>query len=118
MTLSAINTFGGVMGDRASVLDFLSPFLPVGFYYKAFNSKRLFPFWERLIRAMTGLGQVDFLTPHIRTAKRYDFCDLLVVGAGVSGLSAALSAADLGADVVIVDENGKSGRSGSLSIRR
>ena len=116
MTLSAINTFGGVMGDRASVLDFLSPFLPVGFYYKAFNSKRLFPFWERLIRTMTGLGQVDFLTPHIRTAKRYDFCDLLVVGAGISGLSAALSAADLGADVVIVDENARAGGSGHYQL--
>ena len=116
MTLSAINTFGGVMGDRASVLDFLSPFLPVGFYYKAFNSKRLFPFWERLIRTMTGLGHVDFATPHIRTAKRYDFCDLLVVGAGVSGLSAALAAADLGADVVIVDENARAGGSGHYQL--
>ncbi len=116
MTLSAINTFGGVMGDRASAIELFSAFLPVGFYYKAFNSKRLFPFWERLIRTMTGLGQVDFSTPHIRTAKRYDFCDLLVVGAGVSGLSAALSAADLGADVVIVDENAKAGGSGHYQL--
>ena len=116
MTLSAINTFGGVMGDRASAIELFSPFLPVGFYYKAFNSKRLFPMWERLIRNLTGLGQVDFSTPHIRTAKRYDFCDLLVVGAGVSGLSAALSAADLGADVVIVDENAKAGGSGHYQL--
>ncbi len=116
MALSAINTFGGVMGDRASAIDFFSPFLPVGFYYKAFNNKRLFPMWERLIRNLTGLGQIDFSTPHIRTAKRYDFCDLLVVGAGVSGLSAALSAADLGADVVIVDENAKAGGSGHYQL--
>ncbi|PSB21891.1 FAD-dependent oxidoreductase [Phormidesmis priestleyi ULC007] len=116
MTLSAINTFGGVMGDRASAIEFFSPFLPVGFYYKAFNSKRLFPFWERLIRNMTGLGQVDFSTPHIRTAKRYDFCDLLVIGAGISGLSAALSAADLGADVVIVDESARAGGSGHYQL--
>ncbi len=116
MTLSAINTFGGVMSDRASVLDLLSPFLPVGFYYKAFKNKRLFPVWERLIRTMTGLGQVDFSTPHNRTAKRYDFCDLLIVGAGVSGLSAALSAADRGADVVVVDENARAGGSGHYQL--
>ncbi|PSB12619.1 aminomethyltransferase [filamentous cyanobacterium CCP2] len=113
LSLSAVNTFGGVMGDRAKVLDVFSPFLPVGFYYKAFHHKRLFPFWEHLIRQMTGLGQVDVTTPHLRTAKRYDFCDVLVVGAGVSGLAAALAAAEAGADVVIVDENAQAGGSGS-----
>ena len=117
MSLTAINTVGGVMGDRASVINFLSPFLPVGFYYKAFLDKKLFPMWERLIRRMTGLGSADPSTPHIRTPKRYDFCDVLVIGAGVSGLSAALSAANAGADVVIVDENAQAGGSGTLSTR-
>ncbi|WP_416669444.1 2Fe-2S iron-sulfur cluster-binding protein [Egbenema bharatensis] len=116
LSLSAVNTFGGVIGDRAKVLDVFSPFLPVGFYYKAFHHKRLFPFWERLIRQMTGLGAVDVTTPHLRTAKRYDFCDVLVVGAGVSGLAAALAAAEAGADVVIVDENAQAG--GSESYQR
>jgi len=116
MSLTAINTVGGVMGDRASVLNFFSPFLPVGFYYKAFLDQKLFPMWERLIRRMTGLGAGDPSTPHIRTPKRYDFCDVLVIGAGVSGLVAALAAADSGADVVIVDENAKAGGSGSYQL--
>lgn len=113
MSLAAINTFGGVMSDRASVINYFAPFLPVGFYYKAFHNKRLFPFWERFIRNISGLGKVDVSTPHIRTPKRYDFCDVLVVGAGASGLAAALAAADAGADVVIVDENAQAGGSGS-----
>ncbi len=116
MSISAVNTFGGVMHDRGSVLDLFSPFLPVGFYYKAFHNKRLFPFWERLIRSIGGLGQVDFSTPHIRTPKRYDFCDVLIVGAGVAGLSAALKAGDRGCDVVIVDENANAGGSGAYQI--
>ncbi|MBW4691476.1 MAG: (2Fe-2S)-binding protein [Lyngbya sp. HA4199-MV5] len=116
MSLTAINTMGGMMGDRASVLNFFSPFLPVGFYYKAFLDKKLFPFWERLIRRMTGLGEGDPSTPYIRTPKRYDFCDVLVVGAGIAGLSAALSAADTGAEVVIVDENAQAG--GSSTYQR
>jgi sarcosine oxidase subunit alpha len=116
MSLSAINTFGGVISDRASVLNFLSPFMPVGFYYKAFHSKRLFPFWERLIRNMGGLGKVDVSTAHIRTPKRYDFCDVLVIGAGVSGIAAALAAADAGADVAIVDENARAGGSGGYQL--
>lgn len=116
MSLGAVNTDGGVMGDRNSVLNFFSPFLPVGFYYKAFQNKRLFPFWEQIIRNISGLGKVDVSTPHIRTAKRYDFCDVLVTGAGVAGLSAALAAADAGADVVIVDENARAGGSGGYQL--
>jgi len=45
MRVEVVNTFGGVAGDRARHLDRLSPFLPVGFYYKAFHSKRWFPRW-------------------------------------------------------------------------
>jgi len=116
MSLAAINTTGGVMSDRASVLNFFSPFFPVGFYYKAFHNKKLFPFWERLIRRISGLGKLDVSTPHIRTPKRYDFCDVLVIGAGVSGLSAATTAADAGADVVIVDENVRAGGAGGYQL--
>lgn len=114
--LSAINTDGGVRGDRRSILNVFAPFLPVGFYYKAFHNKRLFPFWERLIRNISGLGRLDVSTPHTRTAKQYDFCDVLVIGAGVAGLSAALAAAETGADVVIVDENARAGGSGGYQL--
>jgi sarcosine oxidase, subunit alpha len=43
-------------------------------------------------------------------------CDLLVVGAGPAGLSAAIAAAGAGADVVLCDENPEIG--GSLTYRR
>lgn len=109
MALTAVNTMGGVSRDRASVINGFSAFLPVGFYYKAFLNKRQFPFWERQIRNLTGLGRVDITTPHRPTAKRYDFCDVLVVGGGMAGLSAAIAAADAGAEVVLVDENARLG---------
>lgn len=116
MSLTAVNTFGGLAGDRARFLDKLSPFLPVGFYYKAFHSKRLFPLWERMFRRITGLGTIDFDTPHVRTAKRYDFCDVLVIGAGPSGIAAALAAAESGAKVALVDENRRVGGSGLFQL--
>ncbi|HEY9698881.1 MAG TPA: 2Fe-2S iron-sulfur cluster-binding protein [Trichocoleus sp.] len=116
MSLAAVNTNGGVMGDRNSILNLFSSFLPVGFYYKAFHNRRLFPFWERIIRNISGLGKLDTATPQIRTAKQYDFCDVLVIGAGVAGLSAAIAAAEAGADVVIVDENARAGGSGSYQL--
>ncbi|RTL37900.1 MAG: aminomethyltransferase, partial [Rhodocyclaceae bacterium] len=93
MDLTAVNTFGSLADDKGRFLGKLSAVLPVGFYYKAFHSKRLFPMWERMFRAMTGLGKVDLKSPHKRTPKAYDFCDVLVIGAGPSGLSAALAAA-------------------------
>lgn len=117
MVLTAVNTFGGLQHDKARLLDRFSRFLPVGFYYKAFHTpKAWFPYWEKLFRRLTGLGELDFTTPHLRTPKRYDFCDVLVVGAGPAGLGAALAAADAGAKVVLVDENARIG--GSLGYQR
>ena len=114
--LTAVNTFGGLERDRAAVLGRLSAVLPVGFYYKAFYNRRLFPIWERMFRRLTGLGHVDFAAPRLRTPKRYAFCDVLVIGAGPSGLSAAVAAAETGARVVVVDENARAGGSGLYQL--
>jgi sarcosine oxidase, subunit alpha len=105
MRVSAINTFGGLTHDKARVLDRFARLLPVGFYYKAFHNKRLFPRWERMFRALTGLGEVGLGAAREATPKRYGFCDVLVIGAGPSGLSAALAAAQSGAQVALVDES-------------
>jgi sarcosine oxidase, subunit alpha len=113
----AINTRGGLRADRMSIMDKLAPLLPVGFYYKAFHTpKAFFPKWERTIRNTSGLGEIKFTAPRVKTPKRYDFCDVLVIGAGPSGLSAAVAAADAGAQVVVVDENPHPG--GSLTYQR
>jgi len=118
MDVSAVNTFGGgVRGDRARIVDKVSAVLPVGFYYKTFHSpKALAPTWERFFRFMTGLGKVKFDAPRLVTAKRYDFCDVLVIGAGPTGLAAAIAAARAGATVIVADENAHPG--GSLTYAR
>jgi sarcosine oxidase subunit alpha len=110
--VNAVNTQGGLARDRLAVLGHLAPFLPVGFYYKAFYSKRWFPSWERMFRRLSGLGEVDLRAARRSTPKRYEFCDLLVIGGGPSGLSAALAAAERGAAVMLVDENPRVGGSG------
>lgn len=116
MNCAAVNTIGGLQSDKASLIEWLSPFLPVGFYYKAFFSPRkLFPFWEKQMRAMAGLGAINKNHPRLRTPKSYSFCDVLVVGAGPAGLSAAIAAAEHGARVILVDENPHAG--GSLGYQ-
>ena len=116
MDLHAVNTVGGVNDDQARWIGLFARFLPVGFYYKAFIGKKSFPFWERRIRRFAGLGTVDVGAPLRHTAKTYDFCDVLVVGGGPSGLHAALAAAAQGAHVVVVDENARAGGSGGYQI--
>ncbi|MFN0317558.1 MAG: 2Fe-2S iron-sulfur cluster-binding protein [Burkholderiales bacterium] len=115
MELYAVNTFGGVRADRARILDKLSAFLPVGFYYKAFHG-RFAQKWEQFFRSIAGLGKPKFGLPRIVTAKRYDFVDIAVIGAGPSGLAAGIEAARAGASVLVVDENAQAG--GSLGYAR
>jgi len=106
MDLRATNVSGSLARDRWQILGRMAPFLPVGFYYKAFHTpKALFPFWERRIRNLAGLGKVDVETPLTRIAKRYLHTDVLVVGGGPAGMAAALAAAGKGARVTLVDEN-------------
>ena len=112
MVVTAVNTVGGLERDRARIIDRLAPFLPVGFYYKAFHGKWLAARWERMFRRLTGLGSVALDAPREATPKRYAFCDVLVVGGGPSGLSAALAAAAAGARVLLVDEAARLGGSG------
>ena len=117
MVLNAVNTIGGVKKDKNSYIDSISPLLPVGFYYKAFHTpRRFFPFWEKVIRKAAGLGIVNFDYPRILKRKLHTHCDVLVIGAGPTGLTAASVAAEAGLEVTIVDENQQAG--GSLGYDR
>jgi len=112
LELRSVNTAGGLKYDWYRFSQWLSRFMPVGFYYKAFHTPRkLFPFYEKQLRQAAGLGKISAKWSVRSTPKEYAFCDVLVVGSGPSGLSAALSAADQGADVLLVDEMLRSGGS-------
>ena len=119
MSLMAINTWGGVKKDNLRFIEkLLSPFLVVGFYYKAFFRPRfMFPFWENIIRHGAGLGKVNFKYPRILKPKLNAHYDVLVVGAGPSGLAAALATSlDKNLKILLVDENKQAG--GSLVYDR
>jgi sarcosine oxidase subunit alpha len=114
MCLRAVNTFGNVERDRMSITGRFAKLMPVGFYYKAFFRPRwMFPWFESLIRRIAGQGAINSAFPATKSPKDYAWCDVLVVGGGPSGLSAALAAADAGAGVLLVDENARLG--GSLA---
>lgn len=114
LDVRAVNTVGGLQRDRLRFMEKFSRFLPVGFYYKAFHTpRRLFPFYENQMRKAAGLGKINPTARFTSTPKDYAFCDLLVVGAGPSGLAGAIAAAEQGLRVLLVDENPHPG--GSLT---
>ncbi|HQT86032.1 MAG: sarcosine oxidase subunit alpha [Acidiphilium sp. 37-64-53] len=92
--------------DVGSITDRLWRFFPAGFYYKTFMWPKgaWTKFFEPRIRAIAGLGRSPAAPDAARYAQIYAHCDVLVIGAGPAGLSAALAAAETGARVIICDE--------------
>jgi sarcosine oxidase subunit alpha len=90
--------------DAGSAVGLFGRFLPVGFYYKAFYKYGSWRFWEPVIRNRAGLGRIDRYAPQGYFDKQYLFADVAIVGGGPAGLSAAIAAADSGAEVVLIEE--------------
>ncbi|QPM89990.1 sarcosine oxidase subunit alpha family protein [Pseudooceanicola algae] len=92
--------------DVGAINSKLSRFFPAGFYYKTFMGPRAFwkHVYEPIIRASAGLGKA----PKDRDADRYEHlyahADLLVIGGGVAGLTAALEAGRTGARVMLLEQ--------------
>jgi sarcosine oxidase subunit alpha len=101
------NRWPSLAFDVLAINDLFAPFLGAGFYYKTFMWPRAF--WEKLyepfIRRAAGLGALSGENNEHKYDKAYAHCDLLVIGAGPTGLMAALTAAKGGADVILADED-------------
>ena len=99
------NCWPSVNFDIGGINNFLSPLLPAGFYYKTF----MWPasFWEKyehVIRHSAGLGKSPTEPDTDIYDHRYVHCDVLVIGAGISGIMAAKTAAQNGFKTLLLDE--------------
>jgi sarcosine oxidase subunit alpha len=107
------NAWPSLNFDVMQVVDKLGgPFTPVGFYYKTFiRPRRLWPVYEKVLRSAAGLGRLPARQSERgwETEYRRRHCDVLVIGGGAAGLSAAVVAAEAGLDVVLCDEDAVAG---------
>lgn len=110
MQLESQNRWPSLRHDVFSGLNWLSAFLPAGFYYKTFmGPKGGWPFYERVIRHMAGLGRAPQVADAARYESNFAHCDVLVAGGGAAGLAAALAAGQSGAEVILAEEQGHVG---------
>jgi sarcosine oxidase, subunit alpha len=105
------NRWPSLAFDMGAISDKLGSLFSAGFYYKTFMWPRAF--WDRVyepvIRNAAGLGVSPAEPDADRYAGRFAHTDVLIVGAGPAGLSAALAAGRTGASVMLVDENSEPG---------
>ena len=100
------NSWPSLEFDVGGMNRVMSRFFPAGFYYKTFMFPRVA--WEHLfepvIRYAAGLGRA----PKHRDADRYEYfyasVDVLVVGGGIAGLTAAREAALSGAKTLLLEQ--------------
>jgi len=108
---ASTNGWPNVDNDMMSYLGkFGGRMMPVGFYYKTFMyPASLWKTCEKFIRKAAGLGR----SPNENDPDAYDqfnqHADVMIVGAGSAGLSAALAAGRAGADVILADEQAEFG---------
>ena len=105
-----VNAWPSLDFDLMSINSWFARMMPAGFYYKTFMwPKSMWMKYEHFIRKASGLGVAPRENDPDRYEHTHQHCDVLVVGGGVAGLSAALAAAHSGARVILADEQSEFG---------
>lgn len=105
------NRFPSLAWDVNAINQLGGKLLSAGFYYKTFmgpvvgplKGTRFWMFCEHFIRRAAGLGKAGIVAGTERYERMNAFCDVLVVGSGPAGLTAAKAAADQGARVILAE---------------
>ena len=110
---SSQNCWPNVNFDIGGINNFISPFIPAGFYYKTFMWPKSFwkNIYEPLIRKSAGLGKSPTLPDPDLYDHKHIHCDVLVIGGGISGIIAAKIAARSGSNTILIDDKNTLGGS-------
>jgi sarcosine oxidase subunit alpha len=105
------NRWPSLAFDVGGLNNLASPFFAAGFYYKTFMWPKAAwkKIYEPVIRAAAGLGVAPSEPDPDHYSNHFAHCDVLVIGGGAAGLSAALAAAHAGSQVILCDEQPETG---------
>jgi sarcosine oxidase subunit alpha len=111
MTVESQNAWPSLKFDVANLADKLGGLLGPGFYYRYFIRPRwLYHIWERFLRKAAGIGKLpDSPAAHLPVKRKQSSPQIVVVGAGVAGMNAALHALNTGATVWLIEKENKLG---------
>jgi sarcosine oxidase, subunit alpha len=107
LTAESQNRWPSLKYDIGAINSKFARFLPAGFYYKTFMWPKSFwkHVYEPFIRKAAGLGKA----PEGRDPDTYEHmhihADVIIIGGGLAGLTAAEAAASTGVKVLLCDEN-------------
>lgn len=107
MNAQSQNRWPNLKFDVLSANQLAGPLFQAGFYYKTFMgpTQKAWKLYEHFIRRAAGLGKASLKHDTDIYEKTNAFADVLVVGGGLAGLTAALHAAKKNAKIFLVDEN-------------
>lgn len=109
LTSSPQNAWPSLDLDVGSINNLLSPVFSAGFYYKTFigpfSGTKFWMQCEDIIRRSAGMGTAYHRDDPDSYDKVHAFCDVLVIGGGIAGISAALAAARAGAKVILAEQD-------------
>ena len=115
---SGQNAFPNVNFDLGGINNYIGRFFAAGFYYKTFmgippfewgKGTAIWMLFEKLIRKAAGMGSASRLPDPDSYEHAHDFCDVIVVGSGPSGVAAAIEAAEKKLDVILVEQDSELG---------
>ena len=107
------NCWPSVKLDFGALLQSVAALLSVGFYYKTFMwpPQGWHKLYEKIIRRIAGQGRASSRPDSRLYDRRNAHCDLLIIGSGAAGLSAALAAADSEFSVLLLEQDAVPGGS-------
>ena len=124
MTIRSQNSFPNAEKDLLAFIDKFSNYLQTSIYHHHFlKPKFLRQTYLKVLKRFTGLGRLDLNQPVLarpasktqRPSKKLK-SEIVIAGGGLTGMSAALSAANAGASVLVLEE--KNPLNGRLSEKK
>jgi sarcosine oxidase subunit alpha len=105
MDVASQNTWPSLRFDVRAANQLVGRFIGAGFYYKTFMKPQvLLPAYQSVLKRFSAGGRTSPDDPRDYYDKRYAHPDVVVAGAGPAGITAALAAAESGAQVLLVEE--------------